>query len=431
VTIEHIDSYYARTRSPGPIRPALDGDHETGIAIVGGGLAGLSAALSLVERGHRDVTVVEARQVGWGASGRNGGFVSPGFATGMNAVIRRLGHDRALALFGLTRDAIRLVRQRIDRYAIPCEPVDSGMIKAWWTDAPEGTRRDCDELNRVLGEYWEFWPRERLREAVVTRRYYDGIFRREGFHFHCLNYARGVADAIEAGGGRIFEATQARRIERNGRSWAIRTQNGTLKARQIVVACGGYIRDLHPAMSVAIQPVATYVIATEPLGERLRTAIRGNWMISDSRFDFDYYRALPDTRILFGGGITIWGESPPGLRARMRRRLLAVYPQLADIRIETAWGGTMGYPLHKMPMVGEAEPGLWYTLGYGGHGMGTTAMTGELVAGAIAENDDRYRMLAPFGLRGAGGKLGLIGAQSIYWYYQLRDWITDRGPSPS
>ena len=431
MTIEHIDSYYARTRSPGTIRPALDGDHETGVAIVGGGLAGLSAALSLTERGHRDVTVVEARQVGWGASGRNGGFVSPGFATGMNAVIRRLGHDRALALFGLTRDAIRLVRQRIDRYAIPCEPVDSGMIEAWWTDDPDGTRRDCDELNRVLGEYWEFWPRERLREAVVTRRYYDGIFRREGFHFHCLNYARGVAGAIEAGGGRIFEGTQARRIERNGQGWAIRTPNGTLKARQIIVACGGYIRDLQPAMSAAIQPIATYVIATEPLGERLRTAIRGTWMISDSRFDFDYYRALPDTRILFGGGITIWGENPPGLRARMRRRLLAVYPQLADIRIETAWGGTMGYPLHKMPMVGEAEPGLWYTLGYGGHGMGTTAMTGELVAGAIAENDDRYRMLAPFGLHGAGGKLGLIGAQSIYWYYQLRDRFTDRGPSPS
>ncbi|MEX0808036.1 MAG: FAD-dependent oxidoreductase [Dongiaceae bacterium] len=429
MTVDHIDSYYARTRTLGADRPPLEGDRETDIAIIGGGLAGLSAALSLIERGHKNVTVIEARKVGWGASGRNGGFVSPGFAKGMNALIRSVGRDKALALYGLTRDAIALVRRRVDRYAIPCEPVDTGMIQGWWTDDAEGAKHDREELNRVLGETWEFWPRERMREALVTHRYYDGLFRKEGFHFHCLNYARGVAQAIEAGGGRIFEQTPARRIERDNKGWSIQTEDGRLRARQAIVACGGYIRDLHPAMSAAIQPVATYVIATEPLGERLKTAIRGNWMIADSRFDFDYYRALPDTRILFGGGIAIWGENPPGMRARMRRRLLAVYPQLADVKIETAWGGTMGYPIHKMPMVGEAEPGLWYTLGYGGHGMGTTAMTGELVAGAIAERDDRYRMLASFSLRGAGGKLGLLGAQALYWYYQGRDRLSDRGPA--
>ncbi|MEX2298771.1 MAG: FAD-binding oxidoreductase [Dongiaceae bacterium] len=429
MTVDHIDSYYARTRTPGPDRPALEGELETDVAVIGGGLAGLSAALSLIERGHTDVVLIEARKVGWGASGRNGGFVGPGFAGGMNGVIKRLGHDRALALYGLTHDAVRLVRGRIDRYAIPCEPVDTGTIEAWWTDDADGTKRDCDELNRVLGSNWEFWPREKLREALVTRRYYDGIHRQGGFHFHYLNYARGVAQAIEASGGRIFEQTPARRIEHADKGWTIRTEKGRFRAHQVIVACGGYIRDLHPAMSAAIQPIATYVIATEPLGKRMKDVIRGDWMIADSRFDFDYYRPMPDTRILFGGGIAIWGENPPGLRARMRRRLLAVYPQLADVKIETAWGGTMGYPIHKMPMVGEAEPGLWYTLGYGGHGMGTTAMTGELVAGAIAEGDDRYKMLAPFSLRGAGGKLGLAGAQVLYWWYQMRDAIKDRGPA--
>lgn len=428
---DHIDSYYARTRSPGADRDSLQGDAQTDIAMVGGGLAGLSAALSLIERGQRDVTVIDANRVGWGASGRNGGFVSPGFAIGMMPLIRKYGPDKARTLYGLTVDAVHQVRQRIDRYAIPCEPVDAGMIRAWWTDDPEGCRRDGEELSETLGVSWEFWPRERLREALVTRRYYDGLYRAEGFHFHCLNYARGVAQAIEAAGGRIHEGTEARAIERDGTGWRIVTDHGRLSARKVIVACGGYIRRLHPSMSAAIQPVATYVIVTEPLGDRLRDVIRGDWMITDSRFDFDYYRPLKDTRILFGGGIAVWGENPPGMKERMRRRLLAVYPQLADVKIESAWGGTMGYPVHQMPMVGEAEPGLWYTLGYGGHGMATTAMTGELVAGAIAEGDDRYRLFAPFGLRAAGGMLGLAGAQALYWWYQLRDAIKDRGPAPA
>jgi gamma-glutamylputrescine oxidase len=428
--IDHIDSHYARTRTPGPDRPALLGDRICDVAVIGGGLAGLSAALSLVERGHKDVTLIEARRVGWGASGRNGGFVSPGFAKGMKSLIRSQGPEKPRELYRLSLDAVHLVRQRIDRYAIPCEPVDAGMIKAWWTDNPDETKRDADALTRVLGVTWDFWPRERLREALSTRRYYDGLFRQEGFHFHCLNYARGVAQAIEARDATIFEETAARAIERSAAGWTVVTESGRLRARHVIVACGGYMRGLHPMMSAAIQPVATYVIATEPLGDRLKDVIRGDWMISDSRFDFDYYRPLPDTRILFGGGIAIWGENPPGLRDRMRKRMLAVYPQLDDVKIETAWGGTMGYPVHSMPMVGTVEPGLWYTLGYGGHGMGTTAMTGELVAGAIAEEDDRYRLLAPFGLRAAGGTLGLLGAQALYWYYQLRDRITDRGPAP-
>ncbi len=431
MTQEHIDSYYARTRTPGADRVPLEGDIETDVAIVGGGLAGLSAALSLIERGHKDVVVIEANRAGWGASGRNGGFVSPGFAGGMKPLIRRYGPDRARELYSLTLDAVKLVRSRIDRYGIECEPVDAGMIRAWWTDDADGARRDGEELSNVLGVTWDFWPRETLRAALATRRYYDGLYRREGFHFHCLNYARGVARAIEAGGGRIFEATPARAVEPDGSGWSVRTGKGRIRARRVIVACGGYIRGLHPAMSAAIQPIATYVIATEPLGDRMKDVIRGDWMIMDTRFDPDYYRPLRDTRILFGGGIAIWGEKPPGLRERMRRRLLAVYPQLADVKIETAWGGTMGYPVHKMPMVGEFEPGLWYTLGYGGHGMGTTAMTGELVAAAIAQGDDRYRLLAPFGLKGAGGKLGLLGAQALYWWYRGRDRLSDRGPAPA
>jgi gamma-glutamylputrescine oxidase len=166
----HIDSYYARTAAPGPNHPALSGRQEAEICIVGGGLAGLSAALSLAERG-RKVALVEARRVGWGASGRNGGFVSPGFSRGLESLIDAIGLDRTRELFDLTRDAMRLVRARIDRYGMAgASPVDSGMLMGWWRDEPEEARKYQAFMAEKFGVEYEYWPRERVREVCITQR---------------------------------------------------------------------------------------------------------------------------------------------------------------------------------------------------------------------------------------------------------------------
>ena len=421
-TGSHIDSYYTRTATQTKPQPSLDGEVETDVCVIGGGLAGLSTALGLAERGKR-VVVLEARRVAWGASGRNGGFVSAGFASGPEAVIKRVGLDKARALHALTRDAVRLVRRRIDDHGIPCEPVDSGMLKAWWTDDPTAARREQAYMAEKFGVELEFWPRERLRAELTTERYNDALYDPNAFHFHPLNYAIGIAAAVEAQGGAIYEHTAVTGLALDAPTKIVSTANGRVRAGAVVIACGGYIDGLHPRLSAAIQPIATYVMVTEPLGDRLQTAIRGPYAIIDSRFDFDYYRPLADTRILWGGGITTRRAEPRRLARIMLSKLLQVYPQLDGIKVETAWAGLMGYPTHAMPQLGEVSPGTWYCMGFGGHGMATTAMAGELIAGAIAERDDRYKLFAPFGLNWTGGPAGRAAVQLVYWSYQFRDWL--------
>ncbi len=392
------------------------------MCIVGGGLAGLSTALSLAERG-KSVVVLEARRVAWGASGRNGGFVGAGFAAGVDSIIKRAGLEQARRLHAFTREAVERIQERIQRYAIACEPVHSGMLRAWWTDDADEPRRIRDHLQNTLGIELEFWSRERVRETLVTQRYHDALFYPQAFHFHPLNYALGVAAAVEASGGRIFESSAATDLQADGAEKRVRTAKGLVKARNVVMACGGYIDELHPKLSSAVRPIATWVMATEPLGERLKEAMRAPYSVIDLRFDFDYYRPLPDTRIVWGGGITIRKSDPAKLGTIMLRKLLTVYPQLQGVRVETAWSGLMGYPRHSMVQIGEVSPGVWYAMGFGGHGMGTTTMAGELVAAAIAEGDERYRLFAPFGLAWTGGPVGLVAAEAIYRWYRLRDWL--------
>lgn len=415
----YIDSYYARTIDTDQIYPRLDQDLDVDVCVVGGGMAGLATALGLAERG-KSVALLEARRIGWGASGRNGGFVGPGFSRGLRALIDSVGQAQALEMYRLTEDAVALVRARADAIAGGVAPIVDGRVTCSWFDDPDGVKRDAEWMNDLTGADIDVWDRDKVRSIWRSSRYYEALWRPRTFTFHSLNFTRGNAALAAAAGARIFERTAVQAIELDAEPKRVHTRGGVVRCDQVVICCSGYIEGLVGRLSAATLPIGTYVVLTEPVGARLSEVIGMPNGVGDTRFASDYYRPLPDTRILWGGRISRW-TNPTNLADTMMRDLKRVYPQLADLKADVAWPGTMGYAAHKMPQIGCLKPGVWYSQGYGGHGLATTTMGGELVASAIAGRDERWRLFEPFGLTPVGGPLGAWYAQLVYWGYQTRD----------
>lgn len=414
--------YYRASLEEHPVFPALSGQLDTEVCIIGAGFAGLATALGLIERGQPNVIVVEAQDIGHGASGRNGGFVFGGFSLGCRALLAQLGPERARHLYGLTLKAVETIRARIARYRIACDATEAGVILANWFDDDRILAETRAFMAREFDTDWQPIGRDALREQLKSDRYFGGLLESNAFHFHPLKYAMGLARTIANQGGKLFTHSPAQRIEAEGAGFVVHTPNGIVRARQVVVCCGGYIERFMPSLSRAVLPIATYVMATEPLGERLASAMATRAAVYDTRFAFDYYRPLPDTRLLWGGRISIRERNPEQIRALLYRDLLKVYPQLEGIDIDHAWGGLMSYAQHQMPQLGQLPNRIWYAMGFGGHGVGPTTLAGEAVADAIAKGERLPAGFERYGLPPTFGALGLVAAQLTYWYYELRDW---------
>ncbi|RKE38310.1 gamma-glutamylputrescine oxidase [Paraburkholderia sp. BL23I1N1] len=423
----------------------LTGRRSVNVCIMGGGLAGLSTALGLAERGVADIAVLEAEQVGFGASGRNGGFVFGGYSLDCADLLKTLGPVRARELYTLTTDAVDLMRKRIQRYRIDCDVTDAGVILANWFDEPARLDKQRRLMRDSFGVEWEPVAAAELASQLKTSRYHGGLFERNAFHFHPLKYVLGVAGAAANAGVQIHEKSPVVRLERSGArrggarpndaqhegaGFVVHTPHGALEARHVVMAGGGYARSVYAPVERAVLPIATYVMATEPLGARLKEAMDTRAAVYDTRFAFDYYRPLPDTRILWGGRISVRDRAPDIIARLLRRDLLKVYPQLHDVSIEYAWGGLMSYARHKMPQIGRSTDGVWYATGFGGHGMAPTTVSGELLAAAISGERPVPDTFATFGLTPAYGALGLAAAQLTYTAMQTRDALAARRPSP-
>jgi glycine/D-amino acid oxidase-like deaminating enzyme len=411
-------SYYLAT-APAVPRAPLTTPVDTRVAIVGAGFAGLASARGLQERGVRDLVVLEAETVGYGASGRNGGFVFGGYSLEGSELVRQIGAQAARSLHALSNAAVERIRTRIEQHAIACDRIEGGALLANWFKDDSALHRMADEARAHLGIELEYVEPARMRDWLDTKRYAGGLFERQAFHFHPLKYAQGLARLIESDGGRIYEASPVHSIARDGAGWLVRTRDGAVRAEHVLIAGGGYLHSVLPALERARLPIATYVMVTEPLGTR--TPIRSAAAIFDTRFAFDYYRMLPDTRLLWGGRISIRGREPRDISKLLRRDLLKVYPQLADARIDFAWGGWMSYARHKMPQIGALAPGLWFAQAFGGHGVAPTTVAGELLAGAIADRESLPVALSRYGLTPVFGKLGLLAAQATYSALTLRD----------
>jgi gamma-glutamylputrescine oxidase len=421
-----MQSFYEATVTRPSDHAPLAGRRSAHVCIIGGGLAGLSTALGLAERGVGEVVVLEAQQVGFGASGRNGGFVFGGYSLDCADLLKTLGPAHARELYTLTTDAVDLMRQRIARYRIDCDATDAGVILANWFDEPARLDAQRRLMRESFGVEWEPVAAAQLASQLKTRRYHGGLFERNAFHFHPLKYVLGVADAAARAGVTIHEHSPVVRLQRAGAGFVVHTQQGALDARHVVMAGGGYARNVYARVERAVLPIATYVMATEPLGARLHDAIDTRAAVYDTRFAFDYYRPLPDTRILWGGRISVRDRAPGTIARLLRHDLLKVYPQLRDVRIEYAWGGLMSYARHKMPQIGRSADGVWYAVGFGGHGMAPTTVSGELLAAAIAGEHPVPDAFARFGLTPAFGALGLAAAQLTYTTMQTRDALAAR-----
>lgn len=420
-----VASYYRATLPPIAERAAVQGRVEAEVCVIGGGYAGLNTALGLAERGVAGVALIEAQTLGHGASGRNGGFVFGGYSRGEDALLRELGPERARALYAGTTDAVELIRSRIHRHGLECDAVEAGVIWANWFRDPEVLRSRQRLLAERYGADWRWLAQEDLRALVRSQRYHDGLFEPQAFHFHPLKYAHGLASLAERAGVAVHERTPATALRREGALWRVTTPQGEVAARQVVLACGGYLAGLSARVDAGVMPIATYVMVTEPLGARLDQALRTRAAVYDTRFAFDYYRPLPDMRLLWGGRISVLDRSPAAVERLLRRDLLKVFPQLEGVRIEQAWSGLMSYARHQMPQIGQVEDGLWLAQAFGGHGVAPTTHAGEVLAAAIAHGDPRWREFAHYGLVSALKPAGLLGAQLSYSWAQFKDLWKD------
>jgi gamma-glutamylputrescine oxidase len=417
----YIDTYYSRTAASSETYPGATGRIQADVCIVGGGLAGLTAALKLA-RGGRKVVLLEARRVAWGASGRNGGFVSAGYATGLSSIESRVGEDRAKELFRLSMEGVEIVRGTIAELGIEDARLIPGIAKALRYDSRGALQAACGSQQREFGLKLRYLPRDEVRSLFVSKKYHEAILDEGAFHFHPLNYGRALAREALRLGAAIHEHSPVISVDLDGARKIVRTKEAEVAAEHVVFATGGYTGLVLPALKRAFLPIATYVLLTEHAPDLVLSAIRTRAAILDDRRAGDYYRVVDDgSRILWGGRITTRTTDPRDIAALLRREMVTTYPQLAELKIEVAWSGLMSYARHLMPQIGQWKPGIWYCTAFGGHGMNTTAIGGTVIAEGISGESDRYRLFAPFDLAWNGGILGRAAVQLTYWGYRAAD----------
>ena len=421
----HAPSYYAATAVPWDDQPPLDGAASADVCVVGGGLSGLSAALELARQGL-SVVVLEGSKVGWGASGRNGGQVIAGYACDIDTLVDQLGQDTARVMWDMTVEAVELIDSRVREFGIECDWTRGFCNAAVKPQAMADLAKWQDTLETRYGYTGtELWDKATLAGKLSSERYQGGLFDPHSGHLHPLNYTLGLARAALKLGVRIFEGTAVTRVEHGARP-RVHTGHGHVDCDQVVLACNSYVGELMPALDRRIMPAGTYVIATEPLGEaRARALIANNMAVCDTQFVLDYYRLSADHRLLFGGKVSYSGKAPANLSGAMREDMLRVFPQLADVKVDYAWGGFCDITMNRAPDFGRLSNNVYYLQGFSGHGVNITQIAGKVVAEAIAGSASRFDLFTRIRHRDfPGGRLMRTPALVLGMaYYRLRDYL--------
>ncbi|OZA11858.1 MAG: oxidoreductase, partial [Rhodobacterales bacterium 17-64-5] len=419
---EYPPSFYAATATPFAALPALEGEVAADVCIIGGGYTGLSAALHLAQKGYA-VVLVEAHRMGFGASGRNGGQVGSGQRQDQDWLEAAAGRMAAHRLWAMAEEAKALVKSLIADHAMPVT-FHPGVATACWHDAEvTETLRMADKLERDYG----YQDQKRLDRAALgaligSTVFKGGVLDTGAGHVHPLNYALGLAKAALGAGARLFERSEVLSVE-PGAKPLVRTARGMVRCNQVILACNGYLGGLNPTVAARVMPINNFIVATEPLGNRAREVLSQPVAVADTKFVVNYWRLSEDNRLLFGGGETYGYRFPADIASVVRKPMLAIYPQLADVRIDHAWGGTLAITMNRMPCFARPGQNILSASGYSGHGVAMATMAGKVLAETVAGQAERFDLMA------ALPQQAFPGGPALRWpmlvlamtWYSLRD----------
>jgi gamma-glutamylputrescine oxidase len=419
----HIDSWYAASTNIDIDFPTLKGEEQADVCIIGGGYTGLSSAIHLRDLGY-SVIVLEANKVGWGASGRNGGHVGTGQRSDQHTLEKMVGQDHARELWQLGLEAVDTVTGLINRFNIDCELKEGNLHVASKADETAELKEEVEHLQSHYGyDKIRYVDKPELTEMTSGQGFHGGTLDMGCKHLHPLQYARGLAKAASELGASIFENSQVTSYT-EGSEVRVKTEQGEVRARYLIVACNGYLEKLEPRTAGRIMPINNYMLATEPLPEQIaRRLIRDDASMSDSLFVINYWKLSADNRLLFGGGESYSRRFPADIGRFVQKYMLRIYPELADTPIDYGWGGTLAITLNRMPDFGRLSSQVFYAHGYSGHGVPTATLAGKLLAEVISGTAERFDVMANVPSRQfPGGTLlrwpGLVAGML---FYSLRD----------
>ena len=385
----HPDTYYVATAVGMQDHPELTQDLQVDVCVIGGGFTGLSAALNLAERGYK-VALLEAERIGFGASGRNGGLVGSGQRKDVLEMEEAFGYATSRTFWDFAEAAKTEIRERVSRHNIQCD-LQKGQLVGVHKKSYLGW---AQELSDALAQRYDYphtrsVAREEIRSLVDTPTFLEGFLDEQAAHLHPLNFSLGLARAAKEAGVLIFENSRVTGYTRADPS-LVSTARGSVKASFVVLGCNGYLGKLESRVAGKIMPINNFMIATEPLGEeRARSIISRRIGVHDSRFVVNYFRMSEDHRLLFGGGENYRPSFPGDILNFVRPYMIKLFPQLDDVKIDYAWGGTLSVTVNRLPHIGRVKPNLFFGQGYSGHGVSTSVFAGKIIAEAIAGTAER------------------------------------------
>ncbi|MFN3722885.1 MAG: NAD(P)/FAD-dependent oxidoreductase [Paracoccaceae bacterium] len=389
---EYPPSYYAATATPLAPFPTLKGQTRADVCIIGGGYTGLSAALHLAQAGF-DVVLLEAHRVGFGASGRNGGQVGSGQRQDQDWLEASVGREDARRLWDMAEDAKALVRGLIDRHAMPVT-FHPGIAHACRSASEvRHAHAYAEKLARDYG-YTQIEPLDRaaMREIIGSDAYHGGDLDHGAGHLHPLNFALGLAKAAADAGARLYERAEVHHIA-HGDKPVVRTASGQVSCDHVILAGNGYLGGLDRNVAARVMPINNFILATEPLGDHAASVLARPIAVADTKFVVNYWRLSDDNRLLFGGGES-YGYRFPDVARTVMKPMLEVYPQLRDVRVDYAWGGTLAITMNRMPCFARPAPNVLSASGYSGHGVAMATLAGKMMAQAVQGQASGFDLMA-------------------------------------